>query len=220
MTPARTLSPVARGVLVLMALVSASPAVAEESAGVCERAIVKAEGAYPALPPGLLRAIGEVEALHKGALIWPWTANVDGESRFFNTRAELRGLVEAALDTGRQTGRVPSIDVGCLQVNLRWHGEMAHPRRLVDPEHNALYAARHLVGLFARWGSWSAAVRAYHAGHPAKPHGLSYACRVVAAWARLRGQPAAADAACEGPVAAAVVGSDGGVRWASTAKSR
>ncbi|MBW4091051.1 MAG: lytic transglycosylase domain-containing protein [Proteobacteria bacterium] len=107
---------------------------------------------------------------------WPWTINADGVGQFFATRAQAIAAVAAL-----QAAGVSSIDVGCLQVNLRDH---PHAFRTLaeafDPAANARYAAGFLNRLFARLHAWPAAVAAYHSQTPAL--GRPYRKRVFARW--------------------------------------
>lgn len=74
-----------------------------------------------------------------------------------------------------------SIDVGCLQINLRAHGATVRTRGwLFYPKYNAAYGAWYLADLHRRLGSWPAAVAAYHAGTNLD-RGLAYCRRVAAA---------------------------------------
>jgi hypothetical protein len=68
----------------------------------------------------------------------------------------------------RQSTRgVTNIDVGCFQLNYRWHGA-AFPslEAMMEPEANALYAARLVQGLAGDSGDWVAAAGAYHSATP------------------------------------------------------
>lgn len=126
----------------------------------CIAAIVAAER-EAGLPDNLLLAIGFTEAgrtVDGGPVVWPWTVNAEGQGRFFATRAEAVGHVRDLLDRG-----VRSIDVGCLQVNLRWHPD-AFPdlETAFDPAANARYAARFLVGLRDGHGGVDEAIGRYH----------------------------------------------------------
>ena len=107
---------------------------------------------------------------------WPWTINADGVGQFFATRAQAIAAVAAL-----QAAGVRSIDVGCLQVNLRDH---PHAFRSLDaafdPAVNARYAAGFLDRLFARLHGWPAAVAAYHSQTPAL--GRPYQQLVFARW--------------------------------------
>jgi hypothetical protein len=89
---------------------------------------------------------------------WPWTLNFGGDGRWFATRAE----AEAALAEGIAAGR-RNIDVGCFQINLRWHGSaFPAPQAMFAPDANAGYAARFLADLHAETGDWPAAAGAFH----------------------------------------------------------
>lgn len=109
-----------------------------------------------------LLAIGFTEAGRRTRdrlfTVWPWTVNAAGEGRVFETRDEAIAFVR-----DRQAAGVRSIDVGCLQVNLRWHPD-AFPDLLTafEPQANADYAARYLVALGAERGSLQEAVARYH----------------------------------------------------------
>lgn len=166
--------------LVLLACAPAHAAPAEGPIGLCRAAIAAAERAA-AIPPGLLHAIGRVESGRRdpdsGAFgPWPWTINADGRGQFFPTR-------EAAIAAVRQLQAqgVRSIDVGCLQVNLRHHPEAFRSlEEAFDPEANARYAARYLRELHAASNDWLRAAANYHSHTPALAE--AYRARVEAAW--------------------------------------
>jgi hypothetical protein len=160
---------------------AAHPVLAGEagSAAACRSAGLEAERQFD-LPPGLLLAIGVVESgrldpvsLRRTA--WPWTINADGAGRRFE------GLPEALAATrGLQRRGVTSIDVGCFQINLRQHPmAFASLEEAFDPPANAAYAARFLVELRTRTGSWENAIAAYHSATPER--GRPYRDRVLAA---------------------------------------
>lgn len=176
-----------RAALLLMAgapLLAAepSPAPAREPPS-CLTEIAKAERRH-ALPDGLLVSIALVESGRQDAVTglttpWPWTINSQGAGHFYDSAED------ALRETGRLlAGGVSVIDVGCLQVDLYHH---PHAFRTLaaafDPETNADYAARHLLSLRHRLGSWPAAAAAYHAGDPAQ--GVDYAARVLYYWKAL-----------------------------------
>ncbi|MCA8878652.1 MAG: lytic transglycosylase domain-containing protein [Rhodobacteraceae bacterium] len=98
---------------------------------------------------------------------WPWTLNIAGKGYFFQTRQEALARARSTL-AGGQT----SFDLGCFQVNFRWHGDaFASLDDMLDPDRNALYAARFLSGLYAETGNWSAAAGYYHSRTPAHADG-------------------------------------------------
>ncbi|WP_324753296.1 transglycosylase SLT domain-containing protein [Roseovarius sp. Pro17] len=83
---------------------------------------------------------------------------MEGVGKWFSSRDDALGYVSAKYDTGAR-----SFDVGCFQINYRWHGEnFSSINEMFDPEANALYAARFLKRLYAEKNDWSEAAGAYH----------------------------------------------------------
>ncbi len=148
--------------------------------GLCEAAIARTEKSAHT-PPQLLTAIGIVEsgrAEPRTARVtpWPWSINVGGQGRMFETRADAVAAVQALQAAGTQ-----SIDVGCMQVNLMYHPDaFTSVDQAFEPAANVVYAAGFLGRLFVQTGDWRRAAAAYHSQTP----GLSedYARRVIASW--------------------------------------
>ena len=142
----------------------APPRAAWDTDGVCIREILAAQDRH-GIPNNLLLAIGLQEAgtRRNGQFtVWPFAVNAAGTGRLFDTRA-------AALDwvRERQNAGVTSIDVGCMQINLRWHPEaFASTAHGFDPRSNVDYAARFLKRLHGRTGDWMQAAGAYHSFEP------------------------------------------------------
>lgn len=128
--------------------------------GICLSAILQAEARHQ-IPDHLLLALGLQEAgwqSPEGLTVWPWSVNAAGEGRRFDSRAEAMEFVRA-----RQAAGVQSIDVGCLQINLRWHPQAFESlAEGFDPIVNADYAARFLRRLYDESGSWQLAAGRYH----------------------------------------------------------
>lgn len=174
-------------ILLLPLLALARPAAAQDEPWTaCRRAIAAAEPGS-GLPPGLLLAIALVEAGRSdprtGRLEpWPWSWNVEGEPGFAATRQEAVAEVQGMLAAGRR-----SVDIGCMQVNLRHHPDAFRgPEEGFDPAANIRYAIGFLKALRARTGDWAGAIAAYHSGDDER--GLAYHRRVAlarlgAAWA-------------------------------------
>ena len=102
---------------------------------------------------------------------WPWTVNMEGAGHWFDTREEALAYAAAEFDRGAR-----SFDVGCFQINYKWHGQhFSSIEEMFDPERNALYAARFLRSLYFEQGSWEAAAGAYHSRTPDKAE--KYAAR-------------------------------------------
>lgn len=128
--------------------------------GLCIAAIRRAERRYQ-IPENLLMAIGLQEAgMQKSGIltVWPWTANVEGAGYRFASRNEAEAFVRQKLATG-----VTSIDIGCMQINLKWHPmAFSSLREGFYPAANVDYAARLLLSLKESTGSWLEAAGRYH----------------------------------------------------------
>lgn len=93
---------------------------------------------------------------------WPWSVNQAGQGYWFKTPEEAVDFVEDQLDLGLR-----NFDVGCFQLNHRWHSKGFHSTiDMFDPVSNATYAAQFLNDLFAEKGDWSLAAAAYHSRTP------------------------------------------------------
>ena len=159
----------------------------------CRAAVAVAER-EASLPPRLMAAIARVESgrrdPHSGETHpWPWTINAEGRGSFFPDKAAALAAVRALQAQG-----VRSIDVGCLQVNLRHHPTaFASLEDALDPLSNARYAARFLTELQSSRSDWMAAASAYHSQTP--EFAAPYRARVTTAWAIEQGLPATPPAA-------------------------
>jgi hypothetical protein len=93
---------------------------------------------------------------------WPWAINAGGDSHWFDTSAEAETHVQDLLERG-----ATNVDLGCFQLNYRWHAQnFASIADMLDPERNATYAARYLMGLQERTGDWGSAAAGYHSSTP------------------------------------------------------
>lgn len=93
---------------------------------------------------------------------WPWAINQAGDGRWFGSAEEAVQFAEDQLDLGLR-----NFDVGCFQVNHRWHSKgFSSTTDMFDPTSNALYAARFLSDLYTELGDWSLAAAAYHSRTP------------------------------------------------------
>lgn len=169
-------------ILGLLALAAIRTASAQSSpAALCRAAIASAERAT-GVPDRLMQAIGIVESGRPdergGVSAWPWTINVEGTGYTFDTKQQAMDAVNAHRAQGAR-----SIDVGCMQVNLMYHGQaFASLDQAFDPAINARYAADFLLKLLSDTGSWPRAAAAYHSMTP--DIGAEYARKVLAVWAR------------------------------------
>jgi hypothetical protein len=156
----------------------AAPAFPPGDVGACQRAIAQVEPGS-GIPPGLLGSVALVESGRADPAgvprPWPWAWNAQGESHFPPDRATAIAEVSALQARG-----VASIDVGCMQINLRHHPQ-AFPEleSAFDPLANVRYGARFLTQLYQTHGEWPLAIARYHSGDPVG--GEDYARRVALA---------------------------------------
>lgn len=143
------------------------------------------------IPTHLLAAIATTESgrWHEGLgmnVPWPWTINVEGKGYYFKSKAEAIAQTRQLLAQGRQ-----SIDVGCMQVNLKHHPKaFATLEDAFDPEKNVNYAARFLRENYASLGDWIKATAAYHSRTP--QYGARYLGEIERSWNRIVSKVAAA----------------------------
>ncbi|HID67577.1 MAG TPA: lytic transglycosylase domain-containing protein [Roseibacterium sp.] len=151
---------------------------APDIAALCDDAAFTAAQAED-VPYDILRAITRTET---GRTVdgvfrpWPWAANAAGQGDWFDSAEAALRHVEGILASGRR-----NVDVGCFQLNHRWHADgFTSLRVMMDPEANARYAAQFLSQLYGEFGDWDAAVAAYHSRTPA------YAARYMARFRDIR----------------------------------
>ena len=156
----------------LLALAPGGPAHAEPAPhgdpwALCAAATDAAEAMRPDLPAHLMGALAKVEsgrwhAASKARLAWPWTVMAEGRGRYLPSKAAAIAEVRELQARG-----ISNIDVGCMQVNLHWHGEaFASLSQAFDPAHNVAYAAAFLLDLRASENSWTKAIGVYHSRTP------------------------------------------------------
>jgi len=167
-----------RLVLAALALTLTHAPAAAHQGQLCIGAIRAAERSYD-LPAGLLMAVALTETGRRiGDLLtpWPWSINAAGEGAWLEHRRDAIERTRALQASG-----VESIDVGCMQVNLKWH-EAAFDslEAAFDPRTNVIYAARHLTELRARSRDWLEAAGHYHSADPARAR--AYLARLNRNW--------------------------------------
>ena len=158
--------------------------------------------AQEGLPPHMLGSIaitesGRMDPDTKAKVAWPWTVTSGGAGQYFPTKAaaiaEVRRLQKAGVE---------NIDVGCMQINLKYHPKAFDSIAAgFDPETNVRYAARFLKDMRQGFGSWSDAVRHYHSADDTRS--LAYAKRVAKNYYDLIGAKPGAVADAPRQVAAA-----------------
>ena len=129
----------------------------------CQIAVDKAEKNYQ-IKSNLLQTIASVESGRWNAqagkrVAWPWTVHANGKGRYYKSKAE----AIAAVKDMQQKG-ITNIDVGCMQINLKYHGEaFANLDEAFDPEKNVAYSAKFLRKLYKRnKQNWTKTAMHYH----------------------------------------------------------
>lgn len=163
-------------VLPILSLLAALPSFASGTVADCEALAARA-GHEAGIPTGLLPAIARMESGHsfrgEPRRAWPWTLNEGGQSHYFESQYEALTYLQSAIDRG-----VTNIDVGCMQINYRWHYDnFASLDAMLDPEGNTQYGAEFLAELNRRLGSWDHAVARYHSADASQ--GQSYQIAVA-----------------------------------------
>lgn len=155
------------------------------TADICDRAARRAARAE-GVPLDVMQAITRVETGRRvdGSLHpWPWTVNLEGKGYWFGSEAEAKTYVFEVFKSGAR-----SFDIGCFQINYRWHGKAFRSiDAMFDPDQNAAYAAQFLKRLYAEHGDWSAAAGAYHSRTP--EHARRYVTRFQTVLAALSDAP-------------------------------
>ena len=135
------------------------------------------------LPVLLALALTET-GRRNGAMLepWPWALNVDGASHWLPDRASAAARAAELHEAGAR-----NIDLGCFQINHRWHGA-AFPslEAMLDPGANALYAARFIASLKEETGDWVRAAGAYHSR--TEVHAARYRARFEVLLAAVEGR--------------------------------
>ncbi|MCX7565776.1 lytic transglycosylase domain-containing protein [Sulfitobacter sp. F26169L] len=149
-----------------------------DPAQVCDtasRQVAKESG----VPLAVLRAITRTETGRGtgGSLRpWPWTVNMEGKGVWFDSEDEARVYVFRHFKNGAR-----SFDVGCFQINYRWHGKAFNSiEDMFDPLINTRYAAKFLGQLYGELGDWTQAAGAYHS------RTRKYATRYMARYEKIR----------------------------------
>jgi hypothetical protein len=137
------------------------------------------------IPIHLLSAISLAETgrwykYTKEIIAWPWTVTSNGKGQHFDSKEEALAEVEILLTKGFR-----NIDVGCMQINLKYHKNAFKNLSLaLDPKTNTEYAATFLKKLYDRKKNWMHAVGAYHSTTPDK--NLKYRAKLIRLWNKVR----------------------------------
>ena len=141
---------------------SSAAAKPQNAAHLCAQAVAGQEVAKR-IPRQLLHAISLAESgrwvkAQKANVAWPWTVTAGGKGRYFDSKSAAIRAVRKLQSRG-----IRNIDVGCMQVNLKYHPKAFKSLHAAfDPATNAAYAAGFLAKLRKDKRSWTQAVKHYH----------------------------------------------------------
>ena len=145
------------------ALAAVDPA--DQPAAVCEWAAMTA-AKEAGVPEDILATLTLTETgRRRNGVVrpWAWSVNSEGAGSWFDDPAEALAFAQDRIDQNRL-----NLDIGCFQLNYRWHGEnFASVVEMFDPLENARYAARFVRDLYAETGDWRRAAGAFHSRTPA-----------------------------------------------------
>ena len=129
---------------------------------VCALSVARMEEKY-GIKKHLLETIASVETglwdYNKEAFVsWPWSVNVNGKGYRFASKDEAVAKVKSLQKEG-----YTSIDVGCMQISLKFHADSFESvEAAFDPDTNVEYSAKFLKNLYNKKGNWQKAAMAYH----------------------------------------------------------
>lgn len=133
---------------------------------VCALSVARMEEKYE-IKNHLLETISSVESgvwdNESGSFVsWPWSINVNGKGYRFSSKEEAVAKVKELQAQGYK-----SIDVGCMQISLKFHGDSFESvDDALDPDKNVEYSAQFLKKLYQKKGDWQKAAMAYHSQMP------------------------------------------------------
>lgn len=142
----------------------------------------------------LLSAIALVESgrfskKYPSGVSWPWTVTAEGKGAFYPSKGDALSAVRDLQAKG-----VDNIDVGCMQINLKYHPDAFESLEdALDPAKNVAYAAEFLKRNYGETKSWGEAATRYHSKTVYKA--FRYEDKLLDAWNRLSkfGNPADPD---------------------------
>ena len=131
------------------------------------------------LPSHLLSSISRVEAgrkLSNGEVRgWPWSINHAGKGLYFETKEGALKYLKNAVANGSR-----NIDVGCMQLNYRWHkGGFTSLEDMFDPVKNINYAAEFVKELFERHKNWEDTIKHYHSNKEKFNCAVGFSAKII-----------------------------------------
>ena len=165
--------PPIRALAAIAAFFSSLSAHAGDTMGACEREMARASQEEN-IPLSVLYSVGLTETGQRG-LLQPFAMNIDGTARVAQSLPEALAIFRQAQAHGAKL-----IDIGCMQINQRYHGaHFTSLEAMFDARRNVAYAAHFLKELRAREASWTLAVARYNAGPDNNRAQRKYVCAVI-----------------------------------------
>lgn len=137
------------------------------------------------IPKSLLTAIsiaesGRYDAMNKISVAWPWTVTSGSEQWYLDNKIEAVAQVKSMIRDGKR-----NIDVGCMQINLYFHGDaFTSLEQAFDPLSNVSYAASYLARLRKNTDDWLSAAGNYHSATP--EYHSKYRKKIAKIWSNER----------------------------------
>jgi len=138
------------------------------------------------LDPYILYAVALVESAKVSKRVarpWPWALNRQGHPFIPSSLTEAKEILGGTLAKG-----IRNIDVGLMQVNVRWQGHrVSQPEDLLDPETNLKVGADVLAeAIGSAPGNLPLGIGRYHAGFRDEARAYRYGRRVLAVARQIR----------------------------------
>ncbi len=159
-----------------------SSEVVPENYELCQIAINEVEQTHN-IKKNLLTTISSVESgryiksIGK-RLSWPWTIHASGKGYYYQTKQEAITAVKKLQKEG-----ITNIDVGCMQINLKYHGKAFNSlEEAFDPKKNVAYSAKFLQSLNKKNNNWQKTAMQYHSKNITR--GLNYKNRLETHYAK------------------------------------
>ena len=103
------------------------------------------------VPKSILFKIARLESgrrVQDQMVSWPWTLNNSGAGYFFASKSGAAQKLNKLMAAGKK-----NIDVGCMQLNIRWHAPYFNSTEaMLTPFENVSYAAKILNNCIAKPG--------------------------------------------------------------------
>ena len=142
--------------------VNTDAVLSNETHNLCLIAIKDVEENYN-IKKDLLQTIASVESgryISKVGkrLPWPWTVQSNGKGKYYKTKQEAVNAVK-----NLQAKGITNIDVGCMQINLKYHGQsFSSIEEAFEPKNNVAYSASFLQKLNKKNNNWQKSAMQYH----------------------------------------------------------